>query len=89
MRLNADLQEAISFLCQTATRILQGKARSWKILVFAVFMISVGTLIEIAYQPTLGATIFMLLGIGAFITGLNLYKKEVESELTKTSKGES
>ena len=76
-----EFRSIVTFLWHVATRILKGKAKGWKLLVFSVFLLSVGTLLEIIYRLSVGAAVFLVLGINAFAVGIEMYKKEVESSL--------
>jgi drug/metabolite transporter (DMT)-like permease len=69
---------------QTARKILSGKPRGSKLIVLGVFLASIGVVLTLMCPQNYGApSVFLMLGIIAFMRGISLYEAEVEAELEK------
>jgi len=63
-------------------KILSGKPKGSKLIVLGVFMVSIGVALTIWYPASWGSA-FVILGVFAFVRGLSLYEREVETEIKK------
>ena len=69
---------------KTAKKILSGKPKGSKLMVLGVFLVGLGTVLEITFQDTLmGAIFFVVMGAWAFMWGWSLYREEAKYELEK------
>ena len=67
------------------TKILKGKAKGSKLLVLGTLMVSSGVTFMVFYPASWGS-VFVVLGIIAFMRGLELYERETKYELEKKEK---
>ena len=68
---------------KTVKKILSGKPKGSKLMVLGVFLVGVGTSLEITFGHLTGATFFIIMGAWAFMWGWSLYREEAEYELEK------
>lgn len=68
----------------TAKHILSGKPKGSKLIVLGVFLLSVGTTIEITIKPIpSGASYFLMIGLMLVMWGYFMYREEAQLEMKK------
>jgi len=68
---------------KTAKKILSGKPKGSKLIVLGVFLVGLGTVLEITFGQLTGALFFIVMGMWAFAWGWSLYREEAKYELEK------
>ena len=68
---------------KTAKKILSGKPKGSKMIVLGVFLVGLGTVLEITFGQLMGTIFFIVMGMWAFMWGWSLYREEAEYELKK------
>ena len=68
---------------KTAKKILSGKPKGSKLIVLGVFLVGLGTVLEITFGQLTGALFFIVMGMWAFTWGWSLYREEAKYELEK------
>ena len=71
---------------KTVKKILSGKPKGSKLMVLGVFLVSIGTTLEITFGQLVGTIFFIVMGMWAFMWGWSLYRDEAEYELEKRRK---
>ena len=71
---------------KTARKILSGKPKGSKLMVLGIFLVGIGTTLEIMFETLVGAMFFIVMGLWAFQWGWSLYREEAKLELEKKRK---